>query len=65
MSEKFNKSDYDIQYAKDHLKRIPLNVTIEMNNRIKAHASQRNESVSGFIKRAIIETMARDNEPKN
>ena len=34
-------------------------------DRIKAHADSRNESVNGFIKRAIDETMERDGSGDN
>lgn len=55
------KAAYDMQYAKDNLKRIPLSVKKEYYEVIQAHAEGRGESVNGFIKRAIAETMARDN----
>ena len=32
---------------------------------IKAHAAERGESVNGFIKRAVNETMDRDNAEQN
>lgn len=60
MGSNENKKKYDLQYAKDKLKRIPLDVPKEQYEAIKAHASARGESVNGFIKRAITETMERD-----
>ena len=33
--------------------------------KLKEHAEKRNESVNGFIKRAIAETMAHDLEQSN
>ena len=51
-----------ITYAKENLKRIPLDVQKEKYEEIKAHAEAREESVNGFIKRAIDETMERDNQ---
>lgn len=54
------KTAYNIQYAKDKLKRIPFDVKNEEYDNIKAHAASRCESVNGFIKRAIRETMERD-----
>ena len=54
------KKQYDIQYAKENLKRIPLDVPKTTYEEIKVHAETRNESVNGFIKRAISETMERD-----
>ena len=54
------KKQYDIQYAKENLKRIPLDVPKTMYEQIKAHAETQKESVYGFIKRAITETIERD-----
>lgn len=56
------KAQYDIQYAKENLKRIPLDVTKATYEEIKAHAEARKESVNGFIKRAISDTMERDRQ---
>ena len=54
-----------IEYAKNNLKRIPLDVQKEHYERIKAHAESRGESVNGFIKRAIDETIERDNAQRD
>ncbi len=51
-----------IKYAKGKLKRIPLDVYKEKYAEIENHAKSRGESVNGFIKRAIDETMQRDKE---
>ena len=40
--------------------RIGLEVPKGEKDKIKAHAEQRGESVNGFIKRAIRETMERE-----
>ena len=50
-----------IQYARENLKRIPLDVQKKKYDEIKAHAEKTGEKVNGFIKRAIDETMERDN----
>lgn len=55
------KKQYDIEYAKTHLKRVPLDLRIDKYDEIKAHAESKGESVNGFIKRAIDEAMANDN----
>lgn len=55
------RKEYIYQYAKENLKRIPLDVSKSSYEEIKAHAEARSESVNGFIKRAISETMERDN----
>jgi len=56
------KQEYNLKYAKEHYKRIPLNVTLEKYEEIRSHAETRSESVNGFIKRAIDETIQRDQE---
>ena len=47
------KSMYDINYAKEKLKRIPLDVKKEKYEQIKKSAEQAGESVNGYIKKAI------------
>ena len=54
------KKQYDIEYAKTHLKRVPLDLRLDKYDEIKAHAESKAETVNGFIKRAIAETMERD-----
>ena len=56
----FDKKDYHNIYAKEKLKRIPLDVTKEKYDEIKEYASKHSESINGFIKRAIDETMEKD-----
>ena len=51
--KKSKKTLYDIEYAKNKLKRIPLDVTKEKYADIKKAAENLNESVNGFIKKAI------------
>ena len=51
-----------IKYAKEKLKRIPLDVPKEKYAEIKTHAVERSETVNGFIKRAIDCQIQRDNE---
>ena len=53
MSYKENKKAYNMNYAKDKLKRIPLDVQKEKYDQIKAAADNVNESVNGYIKKAI------------
>ena len=62
MDSKAKKKQYDLEYAKTHLKRIPLDVRLDKYEQIKAHADNQGESLNGFVKRAIDETMKRDNE---
>ncbi len=49
------------KYKQANYKRIPLDVPIAEYETIKAHADAWEESVNGFIRRAIRETIARDN----
>ena len=53
-----NEAQY--RYNAAHLKRVPLDMQKSTYEEIKAHAEARSESVNGFIKRAISETMERD-----
>lgn len=48
-----NRTEYMIKYQKEKLKRIPLDVRKEKYDEIKAAADSVNESVSGYIKKAI------------
>ena len=59
MATNENKSKYDIQYAKNKLKRIPLDVQKEKYEEIKAAADAVGETVNGYIKKAIDERMER------
>lgn len=47
------KSEYDMQYAKQNLKRIPLNVKKEKYEEIQTAATAAGESINGYIKKAI------------
>ena len=60
MATNLKKQKYDIEYAKTHLKRIPLDVQINKYEEIKKHAESKGESVNGFVKRAIDEAIKRD-----
>ena len=50
---KTKKAKYDIEYAKNKLKRIPLDVSKEKYEEIKKAAQTASESVNGYIKEAI------------
>ncbi len=62
MTNQEKKTKYNIKYAKEKLKRIPLDVQKDKYEEIKAHAEKQDESVNGFIKRAIDEAIEHDNE---
>ena len=61
MPEISTKAKYDIEYARNKLKRIPLDVQKEKYEEIKAAATAAGESVNGYIKKAVDERMERDN----
>ena len=61
MPEISTKAKYDIEYAKNKLKRIPLDVQKEKYEEIKAAATAAGESVNGYIKNAVDQRMERDN----
>lgn len=48
-----HKQQYDMNYAKEKLKRIPLDVSLPKYEEIKTAAGAAGESVNGYIKTAI------------
>lgn len=56
----FDRTEYNRNYRKEKRKRIPLDVTWDFYEKLKTHAAETNETVNGFIKRAIIETIEND-----
>lgn len=60
MSTNEAKKKYDLQYAKDKLKRIPLDVKKEKYEEIKAAAEAVGEPINGYIKKAIDDRMERE-----
>ena len=60
MADNESKKKYDIQYAKNKLKRIPLDVQKEKYDEIKAAAVIAEESVNRYIKNAISQRMERE-----
>lgn len=57
-----NKKNYNANYAKTNLKRIPLDVQKEKYDQIKAAADAAGEKVNSYIKIAINERMERDSQ---
>lgn len=55
-----NENEYMYKYAKENLKRIPLDVRKEKYEEISDAAKKANQSVNGYIKQAIDERMKRD-----
>lgn len=60
MADNESKKKYDIQYAKNKLKHIPLDVQKEKYDEIKAAAVIAGESVNRYIKNAISQRMERE-----
>ncbi len=58
----YNEASYKAtqKYRAMKIKRVPLDMQISDYDKVKAHAEAHNETVNGFIKRAIGETMERD-----
>lgn len=56
MSEKkelTKKAEYDINYAKKNIKRVPLDMQITEYEQLKAAAMACNEKVNEYIKKAV------------
>lgn len=60
MSNNESKTEYNLKYAKEKLKRIPLDVQKEKYEEIRIAAERAGKSVNGYIKNAIDEAMERD-----
>ena len=60
----YSESSYESskKYKASKIKRIPLDVQIELYEEIKQTADSRGETVNGFIKRAIKECMDQDRQ---
>ncbi|MCR5836712.1 MAG: hypothetical protein K6G88_09405 [Lachnospiraceae bacterium] len=48
-----NKKKYSLEYAKKHIKRIPLDVQMTKYEEIKEASEKSGETVNGYIKKAI------------
>lgn len=58
----YNEASYKAtqKYRASKIKRVPLDMQISDYEKVKAHAEAHSETVNGFIKRAVSETMKRD-----
>lgn len=54
------KTQYNMQYAKKNIKRIPLDVQKEKYEEIKIAAATAGEKVNSYIKKAVDERIERD-----
>ena len=55
-----NRTEYMINYQKEKLKRVPLDLTKEKYQEVKAAADRAGSSVNGYIKKAIDEKIERE-----
>lgn len=58
LSEK--KKASNAKWDSENLKRMSLAVPVEMHERMQTRISQTGETMNGFIKRAITETLSRE-----
>lgn len=55
-----NRKNYLKNYRKEHLKRVAVDFDFVTYSRLVTHSQDKGESVSGFIKRAVKETILRE-----
>ena len=55
-----SQKQYDIEYKKRMLHRVPLDLQKDYYEIVKEKASEAGETINGYIKRAIAERMERD-----
>lgn len=58
---KFDKYEYDKNYLKSNYSQIAIRIPIEFRNNVDNHIKKTGEPITQFIKRAISETIERDN----
>lgn len=61
MAEKTDRTEYLLEFAKTHYKRIPLDVTKEKYEQIRSASSAVGETVNGYIKKAIDDRLNTEN----
>ena len=57
-----DRTEYLLKYAKEKLKRVPLDLKKEDYERLKEAAEAEGMTVNGYIKAAIAEKMGKANE---
>ena len=58
------RKEYLKNYKKTKLKRVPLELSIDDYTNLQIHAALNNESVNGYIKRVIKESIKQENDLK-
>ena len=51
------QKEYSLRYAKEKLKRVPLDLRIEEYETLKRYTERTGESINGFIRRIIKESI--------
>ncbi len=64
MAEKYTEAQKkaSLRYAKDKLKRVPLDLKKEEYERLAAIAKVSGKSINGYIKEALEEKISRESE---
>ena len=57
-----NKVRYNVEYAKNNYKRVPLDLKKDKYEQIKVAAEKSGESVNGYIKTAVEQRMQRESD---
>lgn len=57
------KKASNAKWDSENLKRMSLAVPVAMHEKMQAHIAQTGETMNGFIKRSIAETLDRENHP--
>lgn len=60
MKETSAKAQYDIEYAKNKIKRVPLDMQKSDYEKLQAAANAAGEKINAYIKKAIAERMERE-----
>lgn len=55
-----SKVEYDMEYAKKHIKRVPLDMQLDAYKELQAAADKAGEKVNTYIKKAIAQRMERE-----
>ena len=54
------KTEYVLKYAREHLKRVPLDLTHDDYTVVQMAAEEAGESINGYIKKSVAQRMATD-----
>ena len=60
MRELRSKTEYDIEYAKKHIKRVPLDMQKDAYEELQAASERAGEKINTYIKNAIKQRMERE-----